>query len=371
MNSFRHPANAKLFFIFAGQILAAFAIDRYLLNESFRKPLLKKIVLSVGALVILAFIISLIKSQLLSTLFSLISNKSSSAKQLLKDTLDNFSFYDLLLLNSFFLIVLLGITWVMIKKERLVKFFIPLMCLDMFISAQLMLPLTYVKKARVSEIQGILDKQPRGYPPPDIHASIEELSKDGELYFDKIGCLNPYNKKPGRSEYIITPSNPATQDLFWDNITLRKKIMQYPLAYFADTVFSVKDSSAFLSEHAEWKAALADINEPLPASLTDSSSIELIKFIPHKFTFKTTSSKKRLFVLLQNKYPRWNVEINGQPVTIHMTNTSFMGVIVPSGNNIIHFEYKAAHIPWLGLFSIIFALTGMIYFSTRKKNKTT
>ena len=370
MDSFRHPANAKLFFLFAAQVLAAFAINQYILQDSFKKSHLKKITLGLLIIAGLAFIFSLFGNHIVPAISSLARGGGSSFGDLLKTIRDQLSFHDLLFLNSLFVLIILAISYWLIKKEKLQRYFLPLMCLELFITAQLMLPLTYVRKSSVTEVQSILDRQPKGYPLPDMHASLSTLAKDGELYFEKIGCLNPYNKKPSRTEYIITPSNLATQDAFWENVPLREKLMSYPLAYFADTIFHINDTLSFLTADTSMKAAITEGRFQPPVSRPDSASIVVTRFHPNGFDFEVYTGQPAFFVLMQNYYGYWRVTVNDQEGYLGKTNLSFMGVAVPAGKSTIRFTYKKTWLNNSAIFSVIFVLGGIIFFSINNKKRT-
>ncbi len=370
MNTFRHPANAKLFFIFAGQILAAFAINEYTLNNSFNKRLLKRITAVTLIIVSCALLISIINSNILTVVKATIFSEGNSIANQVKAIKDNFSFFDLLFLNSFFVFLVLIFFYRTIQANQVKNYFFLLILIDMFVTAQGMLPLTYVRKSSPVIVQDILDQQPKGYPLPNSDSSINSYSANGMRYFDQLGCLNPYNKKPGRSDYIISPANLGTQEYFWDYITFREKVVQYPLAYFADTIYSTRDTAAFIASISLKKVAITDA---IPAMNTvnsprNSGRIFFKKFVPGSFTIETESSNQEFLVVLQNKYYNWTTYVNGEKTQIIKTNLSFMGVVLPPGKNNVQFIYETRVIQYLGIFSIFFIGSGLfIFFRTKKK----
>jgi hypothetical protein len=187
------------------------------------------------------------------------------------------------------------------------------------------------------------------------------------LYFDKIGCLNPYNKKPGRSDYIITPSNLKWQDQFWKNSGFRDKMLQNPVAYLADTIWQIKDSAAFVMTGNPKGAALADLpnTDLLTSPLNKQDSIRLEKFSPEGYELTTWTSSGRLLVLQQNRYPNWEIILNGKKVSPIPVNISFMGVWVDKGETTVRFHYKTGMILYAALFSLLFTLGGLLYFSIK------
>ena len=360
MDSFRHPANAKLFFIFSGQLLAAYALQQFLTDRINRK-LFRKLLMGLALLLAAAFLYGLFLTGLLTGLPATARDVLSATG--IKKIKDQFSFADYVLLNSIWALIFLGLAALLLKKHLLKKFLVPLVFADVFITAQLMLPLTYVSTTRPQEVEFILQQQPKGYPLPAALTSLRTYSQRSTDYFAQIGCLNPFNKQPGRANYPITPSNLSLQDKFWADTLFREKVLDQPLAFLADTIVLEKDKSFFTSVQLPNRAVLANAFSTAPYKMEGEGSVEVKKFNPNYFEFETRAPEKSFFVLHQNYYPNWAMLINGHPAAIIQTNTSFMGGWVPAGTSNIQFVYKAAHLKWLGLFSLLFTLSGVLLFS--------
>lgn len=364
MNTFRHPANAKIFFIFPGLILAAFALQEFFSTQTNSK-LPKRILISLIILLSITLICSLHYSNLVTVLSGTTSDFFSA--QAIKKIRDQFSFADYILLNSLWGLIFLNVLIILLRKKLLKKYLTVLVFMDVFVIAQLMLPLTYVSTTNPKEVNLFLLKQPKGYPLPNLQTSLRSYSKESMEYFNLIGCLNPFNKQPGRANYPITPSNLSLQDKFWADSAFREKVLDEPLAFFADTIILEKDKPFFTSNLFQGYPVLANshlINSPKNQKHT---KIEIKKFDPANFEFDVTSSEKTFFVLHQNYYPNWAMLVNGQPVKIIKTNISFMGGWIPAGTNKVQFIYEASYLKWLALISLSFALTGCLFFYSRKK----
>jgi hypothetical protein len=364
MNTFRHPANAKLFFIFSGQIIAAFALQD-LFSKRADIRLIKRIFIGFVALLSVAFLFSLLHSDLV-TVFSTAAPDFLSAVSL-KKLKDQLSFADYMLLNSVWALFFLIMSLLLLKKGLLKKYLTALVFADVFVIAQLMLPLTYVSTVRPQEANSILQQQPRGYPLPKPQISLRTYSQNSMDYFALIGCLNPLNKLPGRASYPITPSNLSLQDKFWADSTFREKVLDLPLAFFADTIVHEKNKPSLISNLLPTKTVLANTSPTTFLKNRKDDIVEIKKFDPNYFEFYTTNPENAFFVLHQNYYPNWLLLVNGRPVKVIKTNVSFMGGWLPAGENKVQFIYKASHLKWLGIFSLLFALTGFLIFSFRKK----
>lgn len=370
MDSFRHPANAKLFFIFAGQLLTAFALNRYLAEpETFRFKIIR-ITNSLLLMSVILLVTGMLNSDIGSNLLKWLSDPSLPGRDIIKNAFTSTSFSDFLLLNSLFLILTLVITRKFLNKNLLKKYLVLIICAEMTVVAQLMLPLTYVRMSPPSVAQSILNAQPAGYPVPALENTIEEYSIHGMKYFDEIGCLNPYNKKPGRSDYVITPANLSTQESFWDYSTFKNKIIKYPLFYFADTIYKIKDTAIYISSSSSQKAAIVNLPfEPGNNTSLSHNSISVLRFLPGTVELNTKSSNAEFLVFLQNDYKNWEASINGKKVPIYRTNLAFMGLYLPAGNNQIKFKYNADYIKFSAITPILFLILGLLYFNRKEKNE--
>ena len=367
MDSFRHPANAKLFFLFAAQLLSFLALDKFLKDPVPLQPAVRRIVNILLVITGLLVIIGFFKTQIFQLAGKLHLTQGRLA---LKTLFDSIHFYDFLFLNALLAFLTLIILRRTLNKNRLQRLLLPLLCAEMMLAAQLMLPLTYFKTTSPHTVQNILNEQPEGYPAPDGTTSIRELSADGMNYFNEIGCLNTFNKKPGRSDYIITPANLSWQLDFWEDTAFRKKIIEYPFYYTADTIYSVADKKEFISDTLLRKAALADLRLFAPTQITGNQKATTVidSFGPDHIRFKVKSAGPGFLVLLQNHYPNWVARINGRKTQIIPTNHAFMGVPVTAGEQTVEFHYEATGMLYMAMGSLLFTLAGLVYFSRNKNN---
>lgn len=365
MDSFRHPANAKLFFLFAAQVLACQSLNHYLENQSGNLRIATRILHVLLMITGVLTLIGLLKNNLPQLVTIFMQAKDRIA---IKSAYDSIGFFDFLLLNGLLALITLLLLRRSIIKGSLQRILIPLLCFEMIIAAQFMLPLTYFRTSSPKAVQQLLNSQTAGYPLPDPSASLAIQSTDGMKYFNEIGCLNPFNKKIGRSDYIITPANLSWQMEFWEDTLLRTRVMNYPAFYMTDTVFSTANKSWFLSDTIVRKSALAD----LPVANSDTTSYftsgraTAISFQPHEMIFDIETEGNGYFVLLQNHYPNWQARLDNKPAAILNTNHAFMGVQVPPGKHRLVFIYSDKGVLYLAIGSLFFTIAGLIYFSRRK-----
>lgn len=366
MDSFRHPANAKLFFLFAAQILACQSLNQYLEKNSGNIKTLSGILNALLMITGVLVLIGLAKNKLPQLVTIFMQAKDRNA---IKSAYDAIGFYDFLLLNGLLAFIILLLLRRSVIKGGLQRILFPLLSIEMFFAAQFMLPLTYFRTSAPETVQQLLRAQPAGYPLPDPSTSMALQSAEGMNYFNEIGCLNPFNKKIGRSDYIITPANLSWQMEFWEDTLFRTKIMNYPVFYMADTIYSAANKDLFLSDTRHSKTALADLpveNPDTTLSVTPGK-VKALSFEPNEFLFETQTDGNGFLVVHQNHYPNWQARLDDKPVPILKTNHAFMGVIIPPGNHRLTFTYKHNGILYMAIGSLLFTITGLLYFSRRKK----
>ena len=337
MNTFRHPANAKLFTIFFGCIAAAFTLANFS-NISLRyKRISFFTVLGLMTIMLIGSLLFLRPSLNAFKIFSF-----NPAK--IKAALDQSSFTDLILLNCIIQMPFMLIFYFFIAKKITLKYVVLSSVINSIIYVMLFQPFTVVKKDSVKNIQNTLHQiQVPGYPLPDLTKSLTQNSESGYSFFKEIGASNMYNKKIGRIDYRVTPSNLLTQNIFWLNEKIRSTLMLYPLIYRADT--AIKENDLIVLDSLDNNKRIAIVNAGRESQInfyTKKSNpiIQVRKFYPNEFHFTISCSDPGFFCFFQNYYPRWDLLIDGKKNKIEKCNISFIGFMLNSGSHEVLFKYK-------------------------------
>src|SRR5690606_3164605 len=141
-----------------------------------------------------------------------------------------------------------------------------------------------------------------GYPKIDLTKTLAENSADGMQYFKEIGVSNMYNKKIGRVDYRITPSNLNSQNEFWSNEKIRMHFLNYPILYKADTIIDIKDTTNLLLYN---KKVLISENYPIKFTSTNQEYKIIVKEMsPLNMKIEIISAEEGYYNLFQNYYPR-------------------------------------------------------------------
>jgi hypothetical protein len=333
MNAFRHPANARLFTIFFACLSAAFTFQQ-LWNNTVQTKVKKR----VGYFLLVTFGALLIWSFNDLTVFS---SRFGKTVPELKSLMDTLSFSDFLLINVIIQIpFLIAICFWLFKKMHW-KWMVLIGLTNSSIHTFLYQPLPVVKKDSVDYIQSILNTvQKKGYVIPDINATLLDNSQNGMDYFEEIGVSNMYNKKIGRVDYRITPSNLLSQNQFWSNRKIRNILFQYPLFYKADTIFSASDSSKITAVNKRILLRQTDNNAAY--SNNTACTTLVTKFTPLNWQMEIVCAQDGFYCLFQNYYPRWKLWIDGKKQNIEKCNISFIGFALPAGKHSVTLQYKTS-----------------------------
>lgn len=362
MDTFRHPANARMFTIFFCCLLGAFTLDQYFKRNNDRSPLRTALLITTGfALLLVAFAI-------FSPFHGFESIPSGlSLMQTFKFLIDHLTFSQITIFNVIIQLPFLFFLWQWMRRKITHQQLTWISILNSILFAMLLQPHTVVKNESASRVQQMIDEHSvRGFPLPDLRTSLVENSKNGMKYFREIGTLNLYNKKVGRVDYRITPSNLLSQDSFWFKHGVRDVVMKYPLLYSADTAVTILDHPELATvEHKKivfvTSQSLADSINSLSANV--QTTMTAVSFLPNKFVFNIHTSDSAYFALTQNHFPYWKININGSELQPDKVNISFMGFMLPSGNHRVTFIYDATHIIVAWWFSMSLLVTIIIYSS--------
>ena len=362
MDTFRHPSQMRLFFLFAILLLAAPGI-KTLLTTNFSASGSKKIKIIAwvtGGAILLITILAFINSNLLKQLngFSF-----SGIRAAVKNIIENNSLADTLAVNGLIQLFFIAafILWFR-KFTRYKKLFSLLWIANLFIMAQLILPVTFVSKTSAHEINKLIHASPKGFPTTDLDKPIGENSRDALDHFDKIALSYFYNKKIGISRINNSPSFLEEQDEFLKSSMLYYYVSSKPVIYIADTVVQLKDTN-ILNLATLCNFAFADSIPGIKSNCSDDATAFIKKILANRFEIETQTSSASLLVLTQSYHHHWKVWIDGQQSKIYKANISFMGTVLPPGKHTIVFKFSPSN-TLKALWVMLASITLLIIFGT-------
>jgi len=368
MNTFRHPSQMRLFFIFGILLLVAPGLKRFLSTDLSvkNKRWINIVTLSTIIVVLLVTIIMLPGSAFLKSLFHL---QAAETRTDLKNIFDNLNFADAVTINGLLQLAFLTAFLLLFRKPFLnKKIFFCLWVANLFIMAQLVLPSTFVSKVSPKEINAIIRSSPKGFPVTGLEKSIAQNSKDATINFDKIALSYFYNKKIGISHSTNSPSFLTEQEKFLQDSFLYNYVASLPVAYIARQTLSIDDSlSALLSTtcHSAFTASATGKKD----SCTGIDNVIIKKISANSFEIETQTSDSSLLVLTQNYHHNWRAKVDNNPVSITKTNISFMSILVPAGKHHVIFQFSPPAViraMWVMLATIILLIIAGTVSSIRK-----
>lgn len=371
MDTFRHPSQMRLFLLFAILLLAAPGLKKFLTgNLSTIK--LKRLRQLTGVLVI-AFatitVIALFQSGFLKNISGATLIEIRGA---IKNLFDHTTLADAIAINSIIQLTFLIAFFLLFKKTINHKvFFFALWVVNLFVMAQLVLPVTFVGKTSPKEINAIICSSPKGFPVAGLENSIAVNSKDATADFDKMALRYFYNKKIGISHITNSPSFLTEQELFLQNSFMYNYVASLPVVYIADSIVQVKDTASIDSGKG-CRYAFTETFKPGGIGCVTNNNTALIKKMSaNRFEIEADVTSSSFLVLTQNYHHYWGVSVDGKPAIIYKTNNSFMGTPLSAGKHSIVFCYSPSNtlkIIWVFPATVIILLIAGAVSLVRQKS---
>lgn len=365
MDTFRHPSQVRLFFIFAILLLAAPGLKK-ILDEKSILPELRKLktitwisLVSILVISILAFFDSSILQQPSGFNFSGI-----------KQLIENINFADAVFLNGILQIIFLAAFLLWIKKYHShKKIFSFLWITNLFILAQFILPVSFISKTAPKEINAFIHASPKGFPVSGLDKSLAENSNGILDHFDKIALTTFYNKKIGISRVSNSPAFLDEQNAFLKSDLLYNYAASKPVVYLADSIITLKDT-LLLDPAGQCSYAIPE-HVPIRDSCGSGIKATVTKLSANHFEIETQSLAGSFIVLTQSYHHHWKVWVDGNISLINKTNIGFMSTWAPRGDHTIVFKFVPSNTIkalWVMLACILILITAGIIVFIRRNN---
>ena len=359
MDTFRHPSQMRLFFLFAILLLAAPGLKAFLTGNlpAFKLNRLKQFAIAFTIILTATTVIALLQSEMLKHISDF---NFAEIRAAIKNLFDNTSLADAIALNGIIQLIFLVAFLLLLKKTVLNKVFFPILWIvNLFVMAQFVLPSTFVGKTSPKEINTFIHSSPKGFPVAGLENSIAENSNDASTYFDKIALTYFYNKKIGVSRITNSPSFLTEQELFIRSNFLYNYVASLPVVYLADSTVQLKDT-LLAQPGAGCKYAFTETIQSEGDICTTGNGVPVIKKMSANFFEVEAATKSASFlVLTQNYHYHWKAWIDDRPVIIYKTNSSFMGTPLSAGKHTIIFRYlpyNTIKAVWIMLATVILLL---------------
>jgi hypothetical protein len=230
MNSFRHPATIRLFTSIGVLLLAASALENFLLNATQVKKRILLITVSVSLLLI--WIIGNYFSG--KTIINKLGSFSYSISGI-KEFLDKLTFSEIAFAQGCIQFIFILFFLLVIQRRNTNKHILGILLIaNSLLFAWLALPFTAVSQVRTSQVNAYINSFPRGFPPPKFNEPIHAGIYSDSVIISPLGYDNFYNKKIIIEDHLITPTINSNYESFLAQKNLRVLFNNYPYCYFAD-----------------------------------------------------------------------------------------------------------------------------------------
>lgn len=361
-DTFRHPANIRLFTSLGIILLAGFFIHQVMgWEKEKRRNLLRVATYIMTGILILPVIYSLIFQT------GVIQNiKESIGLKHPKAVLDNLRFPSMLLIQALLQLLFAGWMIWQLKKERINRTMLAIgIAKNSILFCWIALPFNFISQLKTKEINEFVRAFPDGYPKPSASDLVYADVIADSVGIPVHGYPNFYSKKITIQDHIITPTLNKSYEEFNENHKLRTLLKDYPLAYLNDTIVpAIPDSldrrfSYGCFGKKDWKDST-------------TGSVELVDFNPNMFHFKISTDQTTILTLFQQFNFNWHITVNGEKSLRLRMNRAFMGVPVPAGTHEVVFKYRPARVitaAFISIFSIALILVWFILPGRKKKHE--
>jgi hypothetical protein len=359
MDSFRHPAQLKLFLVISLLMLVAPPVDKIIsvqLTPTERKRVKIVTFLTLGLLLITTLVF-LFRSSTDSNL----TTSDSLHQNGIKKIIEGLTLADGIVLNGAIQIIFLALFLFLIRKEIIPqRGFAVLWVSNLLVMAQLILPVTFVGKTSPSVINAVIHASPKGFPVTGLENSLLENSRDAFSAMKTSGLAYFYTKRPGISKITNSPSFLNQQDSFIASDKLYRHVASLPLAYWTDSVMSFRDTALLNPVSGACTVAILENNGNNSIASCDSTSmVRVTELASNRIKIHSRSRSPGRLVLTQNFHHYWKAATDNKPQQIDKTNLSFMSILLPAGEHstVFHFYPRnTIHALWIQLF------TGLLLF---------
>lgn len=293
----------RIFAISCFILLAAFELDKYIVNKNALRVSLKSVFIVfggfLGALTIFGFFASLKNS--VGVLFDfqdVFSKHGMSSK--LKFLIDAIGFYDTLWIQGVIQSVVLFFMFKSFRNENW-HLLVKVVAVDLILASLLNVPFTGVGRASVADVQTILHHSPKGIQKPILKPIILNDTAGAAVNM-LVGNWSFYSKQIGSTSRVLYPI-----------------ILKNTNEYFNRIEQSANNNQVF-------------IHKPF-VFLKDSTAslIELIDYTPQKIRIRINAEQKNSLILQQNNYPHWYYRVSGVEIPVKAFGINFMEIPVLKG----------------------------------------
>jgi hypothetical protein len=265
--------------------------------------------------------------------------QQSSVIDALKMWVDSLSFYDCLWIQGLFHFLIL---WAMHRsfKTKNLSLLLNWVAIDMIVATLLVMPFTGAGKARLQQVNQMVQTSPAGIPIPTLNPIYlnDTIPAQQEEW---IGSWSMFNKQIGSVKEVPYPIQLFKRKAFYADNSKQNQDR-----YFSRPFLFIKNN--------------------------DTASLDLKNYTPNKLTITINGAKNGDELIFQQIiYPHWAAYINGKPTRIYLEGNAFMRVPLPAGKSEVILAFEPLLIKkMLWLSAITFGLVTLLLLFLLLKSKS-
>ncbi len=368
MDTFRHPSQMRLFFIFAILLLVTPGLTRFL---AIKNPTKKTEWILISFTLIIAFVtvLAISNSSMLSNSNFLHSIGTTKSIKLIMTELTK---WDLIAICGIAqtIFMLLCLFWLkrQVSRKSIFSF---LWITNLMMMATFALPVSFVSTTSPGEINKIINSSPKGFPAELVTNSLAENSVDALSQYEKISVALFYNKKIGITHIAYTPSFFSEHDTVLLSPTLYQFIASKPAVYLSNLSLSLDDTLR-LAHKSKCNPIFLDTSFRDSTGCDTAGYAKVVKMGSNYFTIQTNAIVPKILALTQSYHHHWKLWVDGKSQPVKRVNFSFIGASLTKGNHIVEFKfipYNTIICCWVmlaGVMSIIIFFTISWYITKVK-----
>ncbi len=357
MNTFRHPASMRIFTTIAIILIAAQALNTFLITKSAADKKLK---------IITATILVLLFGMLLYYIFQ------SNLPQLIgrekgKSLLDKLSFADIAVIQGIIQIAFISL-FLFVLWKGLKKYIPALVIINCIAFCWMALPFTFISQVKTSAVNQYINSFPSGYPIPDISKPVMTASTDLSTV-SPLGQEKFYNKRISIQDHIITPTINSNYIIFLKDSVLRNALTSMPFAYFSDSIVL---STAGLPDSGKI-VLFESIGREIEINAHTTGTISIVKFGPNNIELEVTANNYGLLNIFQQYHHGWRAFEDNVEIPVYRTNRAFISVPVSAGRHIVQLRFQPNDYIRFALYvsSFTLLLIAIFFILQFRKKRTT
>jgi len=256
----------RIYAILSAILIAAIELNKYAKSKS---NFYEKVFYSIAGVLIFALIYTLFNAHE-NKLFLFRLHELTLNRSVLKEFINKLTFIDTLFIQS--VIQLIALVWLYrLRRKVPTGAWINIGIAEIMLAALLNIPFTGVGKESVQHIQNLLDKSPKGIPPPPLQPTDKNETMSS-LVTKQVGDWSFYNKQIGSVEEVPYP------------IRLNSSIN-----FFKSEYLKKCNSQNFIF-----------FPQPHPGD-----TIKIVSFTPNSIEIETLSGSEQVCIIKENFYPYW------------------------------------------------------------------